>query len=139
MTILVPKGFQGKQMLGPDGKCMTCKGTGGVLHKVWLEDPHVIDGKIISCVPKTAWEKCRCYMGAFWIRFHPINVQARLFPFWRKELNEALEREKARIISDCGGNYEPGSDTFLKDLGYRAPKEKRKVVSLDDIDLNVGF
>lgn len=134
--ILVPKGFQGKELLRAtqginhdasdkpaEGECIKCKGTGAVLHKVWLENYRVIDGKIVEATPKMAWTKCKCYMGQFWLKFHPLNVQARLMPKWGKEAREMLEREKADIINKCGGNYTPGQDTFLDDIGYKPPQE----------------
>ena len=143
--ILVPRGFQNKELLRAtrgishdasdtpsDGECITCKGTGAIFHKIWLENFHVVDGRILNATPKMAWFRCKCGWGQFWIRFHPINVRARLFPKWRKEIREALEQEKARIIRESGGSYDPYSDTFLDDLGYKTPKTN-KVESLDEI------
>lgn len=143
--ILVPKGFQGKELLRghasnldkdggvpSEGECMTCRGTGAIFHKIWLEDFEISDGRIIKATPKMAWLKCKCYLGQFWIRFHPLNVRARLFPKWGKDIKEALEREKATLIRESGGSYEPGQDTFLRDAGYKPVSSREKVLSLDD-------
>lgn len=144
--ILVPKGFQHGELMtakeidpaSPQGTCIKCKGTGGVFHKLWLEDPHVSDGRIVSCTPKMAWERCRCYLGQFWRQFHILNVKARLLPKWKAEIKEALEREKQRIISESGGSYEPGRDTFLSDAGYKGPVTKPVIGSLEDMEFDIG-
>jgi hypothetical protein len=147
--ILVPKGFQNKQLMRAtkgishdasdtpaDGECLACKGTGAILHRVWLEDFHVVDHKIVSAKPCTAWTKCKCYLGAFWLRFHPLNVQAKLFPKWEKEIHEMLEREKTSIITACGGNYNPHQDSFLKDIGYKAPEHSQTTKTLRDMNFS---
>jgi hypothetical protein len=143
--VLVPRGFQNRELLRAekgishdasdtpsDGECMKCKGTGAVPERVWLEDFEIVDGRIVTATPKLAWSKCRCYMGQFWIRFHPVNVKAKLLPKWKTELRDMLEQEKASLIRQSGGNYEPGRDTFLADIGYRPPKTQQ-IFSLDKI------
>lgn len=140
--ILVPKGFQNRELLkseqlDPDhpevGKCIRCRGTGCVILGVILDNPHVVDGKIIDCIPKFQAVKCKCSWGQFWIRFHPTNVQARVLPHFRKEIREMMELEKRRIIEACGGNYNPHQDTFLKDIGYVPPQNKPKLVTVEDV------
>lgn len=148
--ILVPKGFQGKELLRghasnldkdggvpAEGECMKCRGTGAIFHKIWLEDFEISDGRIIKATPKMAWFKCRCYLGQFWIRFHPVNVRARLLPKWGNDVREALEQEKERLIRESGGNYRAGQDTFLSDAGYKPVRPGEKVLSLDDCVRNM--
>lgn len=145
--ILVPKGFQNRQLLKAnkgishdatdtpgEGVCVSCRGSGAIPHKVWLEDFEVVDGRIVKATPKMGWFKCKCYMGQFWLRFHPVNVEARLMPVWEKELREMLEREKAHIISESGGNYLAGQDTFLKDIGYKAPVQTEMQKTLKEMN-----
>lgn len=142
--ILVPRGFQNRELLKGEagnlddaslaarGECVKCKGTGAVLHRVRLVDPHVVDGKIVKCKPEIDLFRCKCYMGQFWRSFHPLNVRAKFLPKWEKEVRDALEAEKARIIRESGGSYDPHSDTFLRDLEVPLQKNEKKVMSLDD-------
>lgn len=147
--ILVPKGFQNRELLKAEkglshdasdtpanGECIKCKGTGAIPHKVWLENPEVVEYRIVNCVVKMAWFKCKCYKGQFWLRFHPLNVQARLVPQWSKELTEMKERAKAEVIQASGGNYNPHTDTFLRDLEYKAPKQSKELKSLKEMNFS---
>lgn len=144
--VLVPRGFQNRELLRAErginhdaydtpanGECIKCRGTGAIVEHVFIKDFTVVDGRIVSATPGMTLSKCRCYRGQFWIRFHPLNVQARVFPKWMKEIREMLEQEKARIIRDSGGSYDPHSDTFLKDAGYKPPKKDNEILSLDEI------
>jgi len=143
--ILVPKGFQNRELLQAEqglnhdpsdrpaeGKCMKCKGTGAIVLGISLLDPEVVEGRIINCKPSFSLVKCKCYLGAFWIKFNHLNVQARIVPHWAKEIREMLEREKARIIRESGGNYNPHQDSFLNDCNYKAPKNNQ-MLSLEEI------
>lgn len=142
--ILVPRGFQNRELLQGNaanlesgvpstGECIKCKGTGAILHRVRLVDPHVVDGRIEKCTPQIDWFKCKCYKGQFWRVFHVLNVRAKLFPYWEKEIRDLMETEKARIIRDSGGNYDPHQDTFLRDTGLRRDEDNKRIKSLDEI------
>ncbi len=118
--LLLPKQFQGGQPTDEKGKCIPCRGTGAIFHGIQIINPVCTGGRIIS-VEKTEqdWKPCRCYLGQFWRSFHPLNIQARLiYPGrpWHKDVIEALEREKSRIVQEAGGSYAPHQDTFLSDL-----------------------
>ncbi len=140
--ILVPRGFQNKELLRPDssnpesltphhGECLKCRGTGAIIENLWLDDVEIKNGYIIKCTPKMGFSKCKCSTGQFWVKFHPVNVQAIVFPKFEKEIREMVEREKVKWLTESGGNYEPGRDTFLKDLGYVPPhKQKPKIASI---------
>lgn len=142
--ILVPRGFQNRRLVKgeaanlEDGKtaargdCMECRGTGAIVLNVMLLNPHVVDGRIVSCKPAPQVVRCRCYKGQFWRNWHPANFVAIILPKWEKEIKEFVEREKSRIIRESGGNYEPGADTFLDDLNLSKRKKKKEVLSLDD-------
>lgn len=147
--ILVPEGFQNRELLRAekgishdasdtpsDGVCIKCKGTGAIPHKVWLTNYRVENYKIVTAEINMAWLKCRCYKGQFWIRFHPLNVQARLVPHWQKELYEMKEREKERIIRDSGGEYDSAKEQFLKHLEYKAPEQSAALKTLKDMNFS---
>ena len=118
----LPAGYQGKSILGPDGKCMTCRDTGAIFHGLRLINPHCEDGRIryVERVEQD-WQPCSCYRGQRWQIFHPLNVRALLtFPGrpWHTVVMEELERVKTEIIRAAGGTYAPFQDTFLSDLGF---------------------
>jgi len=149
VAILVPRGFQNKELLLPnqgishdstdtpsDGECMKCKGTGAYPHKVWLEDYIVSDHRITTAVVKMAWFKCKCYMSGFWLKFHPLNVQAKLIPKWWAELRDMKEKAKEEIIRASGGSYNSHSDTFLADLAYKPPAHSPLVKTLADMNFS---
>lgn len=138
-TILVPRGFQNRQLVKPTdpehpeyGECLTCKGTGAQVLGVQLLEPKIVDGRIVECKPTLQLIKCKCALGQFWVNFHHLNVQAKVIPKWYKEIKEFTEQEKARLIRESGGNYNPHNDTFLNRLGYQNPSKKPKLVSVDD-------
>lgn len=78
-----------------------CKGTGAIPQGITIKDPVVEGGKIVRIGRiDTHWIKCRCPEARFWMKFHPLNVRARLIPHWRARLKELLFAEAQKICPD---------------------------------------